>query len=110
MPSAETWKSRVEEWRSGGQRAKEFCEPRGWSAKSLLWWSSELNRRQKVSGGKSKPVRLLPVAIRSRRAEQSTEPDIPLVFIEFEGARVFLPHGVDRGTLTDIFEALELRA
>jgi len=50
------------------------------------------------------------VTVRGPLAEESTEPELPLVFIELEGARVFVPPGVHRGTLTDVFEALELRA
>jgi|SRR5437868_11297386 len=40
----ETWKKRVADWRASGETAKRYSAGRGWSAGTLLWWSSRLGR------------------------------------------------------------------
>ena len=40
----ETWKKRVASWRASGETAKRYSAGRGWSAGTLLWWSSRLGR------------------------------------------------------------------
>lgn len=38
------WKKRVASWRASGETAKSYSAARGWSAGTLLWWSSRLGR------------------------------------------------------------------
>ena len=40
----EIWKKRVAGWRASGETAKKYSTGRGWSAGTLLWWSSRLGR------------------------------------------------------------------
>jgi hypothetical protein len=40
----ELWKKRVADWRASGETAKRYSAGRGWSAGTLLWWSSRLGR------------------------------------------------------------------
>lgn len=40
----EIWKKRVASWRASGKTAEKYNAGRGWSAGTLLWWSSRLGR------------------------------------------------------------------
>jgi hypothetical protein len=40
----EIWKKRVASWRASGETAEKYSAGRGWSAGTLLWWSSKLGR------------------------------------------------------------------
>jgi hypothetical protein len=42
--TAAIWKKRVTSWRASGETAEAFSAGRGWSAKTLRWWSSRLRR------------------------------------------------------------------
>lgn len=45
--TATEWAERVRAWRESGQEATAFAESKGYSAKLLQWWGSELTRREK---------------------------------------------------------------
>lgn len=100
MAKASEWEVRIASWRASGKTSTEFCKGHGYSAKSLLWWSSQL-RRKRVDKPKSDGVRLARV-IRA--------PSAPLaataVLVEFEGARVAVGSGASAETLRMVFEAL----
>lgn len=76
--AAEIWKKRVASWRASGQTAEAFSEGRGWSPKTLRWWSSQLGRE----AAKGPPVIRVAQLVRSSSAERGA------VVIEILDARV----------------------
>jgi hypothetical protein len=101
MSKAAEWAARVAEWRASGMTAKGFCEGRGYSAQSLLYWSSKLRRQ----GAAESAAQAVPVARVIRRAVAPTS-DLPAVVVRTRGLRVELTRAVDRSTLTMVFEVL----
>jgi hypothetical protein len=45
MTTAEQWQERVDAWRASGQTADAFAAGKGFTGKTLRWWSCELGRR-----------------------------------------------------------------
>ncbi len=107
MADAETWSTRIAEWRASGLTAPDFCAGRDFTAGSLYFWSSRLGRRNGPSA--SQDVQLARV-IRRRDdppvREAPSDPDVPLVLIELAGLRVFVAPGVDRATLETVLGAV----
>ena len=94
---------RVDTWRSSGKNAAEFCEGRDYPAKSLMWWSSYLRRHGAPATRKGKGLKLTRVV----RAPAAASPrqSAPIV-VQVDRARIEVPAGVDRATLSAVFEAL----
>ena len=92
--TAAEWSERVQAWRASGQPAPAFSEGKGFSAKLLRWWGSELARRAR----KKPRVRM---ALVVRRAPAST----PLT-LAVGGARIEVHGGFDRALLRDVVDAL----
>ena len=76
--AAEIWKKRVASWRASGQTAEAFSDGRGWSPKTLRWWSSQLGRER----AKTPPV------IRVAQLMRSTAVERGAVVVEILDARV----------------------
>ena len=89
-------------WRASGESATAFCETREYSAKSLQWWSSQLKRRGQLAASSEPQVKLARV-VRGHRVTTSTAQSIVVCMGE---ARVEVPAGADRATLTLVFGAL----
>ena len=103
MTKSAEWAARVAAWRSSGQKAAEFCEGRDYPAKSLMWWSSYLRRHGGPAPRKGKGVKLTRVV----RAPAAASPrQLAAIVVQVERARIEVPAGVDRATLSAVFEAL----
>lgn len=105
MAKASEWESRVGSWKASGLTSKEFCEGRGYSPKSLLWWSCQLRAKRVQARTKSNGVRMARVI----RSTPSAAAVTAMVLIEFEGARVAVSSGANAETLRAVFDALRSR-
>jgi hypothetical protein len=102
---ASEWATRVAAWRASGKTSKQFCKEGGYSARSLLWWSSEFNRRP-AAPSRHNPVALTRVI--RKREPRAVGADAPIV-VRFEGVGVEVPMGADRTTLTMVLGVLGAR-
>lgn len=105
MAKASEWAARVSSWRSSGLTSAEFCSRHGYSARSLLWWSSQLRRSRRGTSSKTTAVRLARVVRTPSPPSTATA-----VLIELEGARVAVGSAVSAETLRVVFEALRGRS
>jgi hypothetical protein len=103
MANASEWELRVATWRASGLRSEEFCKGRGYSPKSLLWWSSRLRHKRVGKASKRGHVQLAKV-IRT-----PATPPTATVLIEIEGARIAVGSGASTETLCAVFDALRSR-
>lgn len=106
MASASEWASRVASWRASGLTSAEFSKGRGFSHKSLLWWSCQLRRKPVSMPAKTAGVRMARVI----RSTPSAPPVTTTLLIEIDGARVAVPSGANAETLRAVFDALRARA
>jgi hypothetical protein len=97
----ETWKKRVASWRASGKTAEKYSAGRGWSAGTLLWWSSRLGRE--APPPVVRIAQLVRSPVRRDRAEL-----VGTIVVELLDARVRLTvdTGVDRDTVTAVLESL----
>src|SRR6266545_5802251 len=65
--TAAIWKKRVASWRASGKTAQAFSAGRGWSAGTLLWWSSRLRRDAGTSASEVRFAQVVPSALPERR-------------------------------------------
>lgn len=93
-------------WRASGLTSREFCKVRGYSPKSLLWWSCQLGRKREETARRTGGVRLARVI----RTAATTSPVTTAVLIEIEGARIAVSSGANAETLRVVFDALRARA
>ena len=109
MADAKNWAKRVTGWRSSGLTASEYCAGRGFSRTALYWWSSKLRKEGPETGGLREAISMARVVRRPRSEPAPVESalEMAVVLIERGDARVFVPPGVDRATLTLVLEALE---
>ena len=105
MAKASEWEARVSSWRSSGLTSAEFCERHGYSAKSLLWWSSQLRHRRAGKSSKATAVGLARVVRTPSVASTASA-----VLIELEGARIAVGSAASAETLRAVFEALRGRS
>ena len=103
MPSRAEWSQRVALWKRSGQTAATFAAAHGFSAKSLLWWSSTL--RREVPDGK--PVAFAPLAAVASSPRAAAPPAFELVLRS--GLVVRVPEGFDPRRLHALLDALEER-
>lgn len=107
MTKAAEWAERVRRWRVSGQRSREFCEGKGYSAKNLLWWSSHFGRNGFPATSTGSSVALARVV---RRADALVTTQVAStgggVVIELSGVRVRVEAGVDRATLAMVVDVL----
>jgi hypothetical protein len=103
MAKASEWESRVASWRASGLTSNEYCKGRGYSPKSLLWWSCQLGRKRVETPSRTGSVRLARVIRPTPSASTTT------VLIEIDGARVAVSSGANAETLRVVFDALRAR-
>ena len=92
--TAAEWAERVRAWRETGQEAAVFAGGKGYSAKRLRWWCSELARRER-----RKP------SVRLARLVRVAPPSVPVI-IAIGGARIEVRAGFDRAVLRDVVSAI----
>ena len=102
MAKASEWESRVASWRASGLTSAEYCKGRGYSPKSLLWWSCQLRGKRAEPRSKPGGVRMARV-IRSTPSKSAVT---AMVLIELEGARIAVSSGANAETLRAVFDAL----
>lgn len=107
--SATEWAERVRAWRSSGLTSKEFCRGRGFTAQTLLWWSSQLGRKQ-GSGSKGRQPRVVLARVVSKGSTTHEAATRTAIRLELNGARVEVPPGTDSATLSMVLETLRAAA
>lgn len=91
---AAEWAERVRAWQESGQTAPAFAEGKGFSAKLLRWWGSELARR-----ARKKPRVRMALVVRP-------PPPITPLTVAIGAARIEVRAGFDRALLRDVVDAL----
>lgn len=99
MSDTTVWAKRVAAWRASGLTAGEFAEGRGFAEGTLRWWAWRLGRSADTRKGAAPRM----VKLVARRSEPSSTSALT---IEVNGARVTVPGGVDRETLSSVLAAL----
>jgi transposase len=69
--SAETWRRRVEEWKSSGIALDEFIKQSGLKPRTFRWWIAELRRRDRES--KREAPTFVPVTVATRAPAPAME-------------------------------------
>ena len=92
---AQQWEMVVQECAASGLSNREFCRQRGIPEKSFYYWQRKL-RRQIVESAAPQLVPLEPVA----------ESD-DLLLIQYRGAELKLPAGVDMDAVAAILRSLQ---
>ena len=92
---AQQWEMVVQECAASGLSNREFCRQRGIPEKSFYYWQRKL-RRQIVESAAPQLVSLEPVA----------ESD-GLLQIQFRGAELKLPAGVDMDAVASLLRSLQ---
>ena len=93
--TAKEWAERVRAWRESGQPAAAFAAGKGFSDKTLRWWSTELERR---SRRQATPISVARVV---RTPREST----PLM-VTVGAVRVEVRSGFDAALLRELVDAL----
>ena len=107
MTKAAEWADRVRRWRASGQRSREFCEGKGYSAKNLLWWSSHFRRNGFPATSTGSSVALARVVRRADALDTARAADTGGgVVIELSGVSIRVGAGVDRATLAMVVDVL----
>ena len=97
----EIWKKRVASWRASGETAKTYSAARGWSAGTLLWWSSRLGREA------APPTVRMAQLVRSSVPHDRAAP-AGAIRVELLDARVrvTIDRGADRDAVTMVLAVL----
>ena len=96
------WKKRVASWRASGKTAKAFSAGRGWSAGTLLWWSSRLRHEMTA------PV--VRVAHLIRSSADRTQGGGTIVIEQLDTrARVTIEPGADREMVATVLTLVTSR-
>ena len=103
MAKAAEWAERIEAWRSSGSTAREYCKGKGFTAGSLLWWSSQLQR----AGGKKRPAPRRDVRL-ARVVRRPIAPAAPVV-VHVGDARVEVSSEAQVPLLAAVVDALATR-
>jgi hypothetical protein len=107
MTTAEQWQERVDAWRASGQTADTFASGKGFSGKTLRWWSCELGRRARqpsksvATAAKPRIARV----VRTSAASSAIEREGTL-HVEVGAARIVVRRGFDAALLRDVIDAL----
>ena len=101
--TAETWKKRVASWRASGETAEAFSAGRGWSAKTLRWWSSRLRREVPP------PVVRMAQLVRTPAGNGADRTGAVVVEMLDARVRITIDRGADRDTVATVLEVLALR-
>jgi len=105
MTKDEIWAQRVAEWKASGLSSPEFCKDKSFTPGGLRYMAYRLEHGAPKARASVRLARLVRVAPR----EVPRAPGTGLV-IEIGGARVAVPAGVDRPTLTVVVEVLAATA
>ena len=92
---AQTWAMLIQECKASGMTNKEFCERRGVSEKSFYYWQRKF-REQLVEVTAPQLVPLDPPAVSNE-----------LLQIQYRGAELRLPAGVDMDAVAAILCSLQ---
>ena len=93
--TAKEWAERVRGWRESGQTPAAFAAGKGFTEKTLRWWSTELERRARRQA--------MPIAM--ARVVRTPRESMPLV-VTVRAARVEVRDGFDHALLREVIEAL----
>ena len=102
MARAAEWSERVEEWRASGQPAEQFCRGRGYSARTLQWWSWQLKRKPAAVVQPRSQVLMARVVRTVGPVSSRSSP----VVVELCGGRVHVEADAKPETLRAVFLAL----
>lgn len=98
--NSKVWAERVALWRRSGQTSREFCEGKDYDNGRLLWWSSELNRRDKIEGVGTKATpqfaRVVAVANEDRAG----------IVVRVGNADIVVSRGFEASLLVEVVRAL----
>ena len=92
---AQTWAMLIQECNNSGLTKREFCQQRGISEKSFYYW--QRNLRQQIV--ESAAPQLVPL-------ESVAEPE-DLLQIQYRGAELKLPAGVDMDAVAALLRSLQ---
>jgi len=117
MTTAAQWRDRIKAWRASGASAEAFAEGKGFSGKTLRWWSSELARRgrEEAKTGSATATATATAAAAAAgpklaRVVRRTRPPMAerdeSVLVEVEGVRIVVRRGFDAALLRAVVEAL----
>jgi hypothetical protein len=108
MTMAAQWQERVDEWKASGQSADAFASGKGFSGKTLRWWSCELGRRrreQKAPRPRRADVPKMARIVRTSPAPSPSQQDDSL-HVEVGNARIVVRRGFDATFLREVVHAL----
>lgn len=116
--TAAQWAEVVKRWKDSGLPSKAFAEREGLNARTLVWWSSELRRRDKRKRRPARPARrrsssaFSEVRVVQRPTPQPATPaaGAPASSIEVQsrsGRVVRAVGAVDREALAAVLEVVE---
>ena len=123
MADAETWTSRISEWKASGLTSGEFCEGKPYSAGGLRHMAYRLGKGRAARVVEPQ-IRLAKVLVGRREAAPSSGTAAPkeatgvqsepkggaeALAIECGSMRVLVRSGFDRGTLAAVLDVLAAR-
>lgn len=104
---AAQWQERVDAWKASGQSADAFATGKGFSGKTLRWWSCELGRRRREQKAPSPTRADAPKIARVVRTSRSrSEQQDDSLHVEVGHARIVVRRGFDASLLHDVVHAL----
>jgi len=98
MADESIWQQRVEDWRSSGLTARQFCAEHGLNQRTLSRWSQRLRREEPDASG-IRLARLVRAPVVAATVEPSAS---PALVIEVGGVRVTVGHGADVATVVTV--------
>jgi hypothetical protein len=101
--TVETWRNRVAAWRKSGKTAEAFSAGRGWSPKTLHWWSSRIGRDAPA------PVVRMAQLVRAGGGAADRAGAVVVELIEAR-MRITIDPGADREIVATVLEALAVGA
>ena len=101
---AEQWAERVREWRESGMTAEQFASGKGFSGKTLQWWSGELARRSRETTRSKTKVAMARVVRPGELIAERIE-DTPIAIVVGD-LRVAVGRGFDASVLRDVLRVL----
>lgn len=105
MTKDEIWAQRVAEWKASGLTSPEFCKDKPFTPGGLRHMAFRLEQGNPKRRTSVRLARLVRVAPRETPRAPGTG-----LMIEIGGARLAVPPGVDRSTLTVVVEVLTASA
>ena len=97
----EIWKKRVADWRASGETAKRYSAGRGWSAGTLLWWSSRLGHEAPLPA-----VRIAQLVRSAPPHERGAAAGAIIIELLDARVRITVDGGADRETMAAVLALL----